>query len=82
MKIANVPMDETLLIAFLKTHQLPETISRRALIQQMFTTRRENGYDFINVSWTKNQVGLELAITECGGIENLNTADVPTDETL
>jgi len=33
-----VPKDETAFIAFLKTHQLPETLSRRSLVEQMRTS--------------------------------------------
>ena len=36
------------------------------------------------VNWVeeKNQLGLQLAITECGGIEHLKTGNVPKDEML
>jgi hypothetical protein len=42
LKTNNVPTDETLLIAFLKRCNLPETVSRKALMQQMQLKRRDS----------------------------------------
>jgi hypothetical protein len=83
LKKANVPTDETLFIAFLKKCKLQETLSQKTLLRKMQVTRLENGY-IISVNWNKkeNQLGLQLAFTECGGIEHLKTANVPTDEKL
>jgi hypothetical protein len=35
-----------------------------------------------DVNWNKkeNQLGLQLAVDECGGLEHLKTGNVPTDE--
>ena len=40
-------------------------------------------YDPISVYWAErqNQLGLQCAITECGGIEHLKTNKLPKDET-
>jgi len=42
LKTGNVPTDENLLIAFLKRCNLPETVSRHALMQQMRKKRRDS----------------------------------------
>ena len=59
LKTGNVPTDENLLIAFLKWCNLPETLSRSALIQKMRLTRLENGYlengSITNVNWKKEE---------------------------
>ena len=36
----------------------------------------------MNINWTNNQVGLQSAITACGGLEAMDTHNIPMDETL
>ena len=48
----------------------------------MLSSRRENGYAPMIVNWTNYKVGLQSAITACGGLEAMDTHNIPKDETL
>jgi len=82
MDSSNIPMDETLYIEFLKRVQLPETLSRNALIGKMNLIRCESGYDSITVNWTNYQVELQSVITAGEGLDAMDSSNISMDETL